>query len=31
MTVNRYAGLATAVALLVVGRALVAVLKALAE
>jgi hypothetical protein len=31
MTVNRYEGLAIAVALLVVGRALVAVLKRLVE
>jgi hypothetical protein len=31
MTVNRYEGLAIAIALLVVGRALVAVLKALVE
>jgi hypothetical protein len=31
MTVNRYQGLAIAVALIVVGRALVALLKALVE
>ena len=31
MTVNRYGGLAIAIALLIVGRLLVAVLKALVE